>query len=156
MGSKPARSRAEQVLAAAGNVLALSHLGTVQFEKVSGRPVGRLVNIAGRQRMLSQRMAAFYFSASWDVQPEASKAEMMKARDEFAAGHALLVSAPETTPAIRDELLLAQQQFEFYDYALRRLRAGAADAARMNDVFTTSERILQVMDKATGLYSKLS
>ena len=38
-------------------ILALSHQGTQQYERVSAKAVGKLVNIAGRQRMLSQRMA---------------------------------------------------------------------------------------------------
>jgi hypothetical protein len=156
VGAKPGKAGADQVLGNAAQVLALAHQGTVQFESVSGKPVGKLVNVSGRQRMLSQRMAAFYLSASWGVQSTGSTAELNKARDEFVAAHALLKSAPESTPAIRDELELAELQFGFFETALRKLRPGTPETPAMNDVFTTSERILQVMDKVTGLYSKLS
>jgi len=156
VGAKPAKPQAETVLALATKVLALANQGTGQLEKVSGRPVGRLVNVSGRQRMLSQRMAAFYLSASWGVQVAASKAELDKARDEFVAAHALLKNAPEATPAIKAELELADAQFGFFDTALRTLQPGKPDAHHMTNVFTTSERILQVMDGVTGMYSKLS
>jgi nitrate/nitrite-specific signal transduction histidine kinase len=155
VGTKPAKAQAEDVVALAGKALALAHLGTGQLEKVSNRPVGKLVNVSGRQRMLSQRMAAFYLSASWGVQVALANAEIAKAREEFAGAHTLLKTAPEATPAIRSALELAEMQWSFFDAALRTLKPGAPDPRHMSHVFTTSERILQVMDDVTGLYSKL-
>ncbi|HUG24338.1 type IV pili methyl-accepting chemotaxis transducer N-terminal domain-containing protein [Piscinibacter sp.] len=155
VGSRPDKAQAEQVIALAGKVLGLANTGTGQLEKVSGKSVGKLVNIAGRQRMLSQRMAAFYFSASWGVQAQMSTAEMNKAREDFIAAHELLKKAPEATPAIKAELELAEMQWGFFDSALRTLKPGTSDKRGMTNVFTTSERILQVMDSVTGMYSKL-
>lgn len=156
VGEKPAKPRAESVLEVAGKVLKLANEGTGQLEKVSGKPAGRLVNISGRQRMLSQRMAAHYLSACWGVQVTACTNEMNKAREEFIAAHELLKKAPEATRAIKAELDLAESQWTFFDTALRTLRAGGNDKRAMSEVFTASERILQVMDGVTGMYSKLS
>lgn len=155
VGSTPGKTGAEQVLTLQGKVLQLANHGTVQLEGVSGKPVGRLVNIAGRQRMLSQRMAAFYLSASWGVQATTSAAEMSKAKDEFLKAHDVLKNAPEATAAIKAELVLAETQFTFFETALRALRPGSGDVQAQGHVFTTSERILQVMDGVTGMYSKL-
>jgi nitrate/nitrite-specific signal transduction histidine kinase len=154
VGSPPAKERAPKLFALAGLVLQAAHQGTVQLEQASGRPLGRLVNIAGRQRMLSQRMAAFYFAACWDVQARAALAELNTAHDEFAAAHELLKKAPEATPAIRNELAQAEAQFVFFAAALRALRHGEPDARSMANIFTTSERILQTMDGVTGMFSK--
>ena len=101
-------------------------------------------------------MAAVYLSATWGVRATTSVTEMNKAHDEFVSAHDLLKKAPETTPAIKAELDLAETQFSFFDAALRTLRPGTLDASHMANVFTTSERILQVMDGVTGTYSKLS
>lgn len=155
VGGTPTKAGADQVLSFAGKVLQLANQGTVQLEGVSGKPLGRLVNIAGRQRMLSQRMAAFYLSASWVVQTTASAAEVAKAKDEFLKAHEVLKSAPETTAGIKAELQLAETQFTFFDTALRNRRPGQGEIEALNNVFTTSERILQVMDGVTGMYSKL-
>jgi len=154
-GDKPARGKAESVMALAARVLKLANDGTGQLEKTSSKPVGKLVNVSGRQRMLSQRMAAHYLSACWDVQATACTAEINKSRDEFIAAHALLKSAPQATPAILGELNLAEMQWTFFDNALRTVKPGAADKRAMGEVFTASERILQVMDGVTGMYSKL-
>ena len=47
-------------------------------------------------------------------------------------------------------------QFEFFESALRGLAPSRAQPQQMSAVFTTSERILQVMDKATGMFPKLT
>lgn len=155
VGAVPSKAGADAVLALAARVLASANQGTQQLEGVSAKPVGRLVNISGRQRMLSQRMAALYLGASWGVQAAAAGSELNKARDEFLTAHEVLKRAPEATDAIRAELQLAETQFTFFDAALRTLRPGAGDAPSMTNVFTTSERILQVMDNVTGLYARL-
>jgi hypothetical protein len=156
VGSAPAKGGADRVLELAGKVLTQANLGTVQLEAISAKPAAKLVNLCGRQRMLSQRMAAYYFSASWGVQANASLAELNRARDEFVKAHGVLKAAPETTAAIRSELDIAQGQFTFFDSALRTLKNGAGEAQALANVFTTSERILQVMDELTGQYTKLA
>jgi Type IV pili methyl-accepting chemotaxis transducer N-term len=156
VGATPSKNGGDAVVSASNRVLQLAHQGTVQLEAASGRPVGKLVNIAGRQRMLSQRMAAMYLGASWGVQADASVKALTAARADFVQAHAVLKSAPETTPAIRAELDLAEQQYSFFDNALKLLKPGVVDPRQQADVFTTSERILQVMDSATGQYARLA
>lgn len=153
--STPAKTGAEIVIELAEKVLALANQGTMQLEGFSGKASGKLINISGRQRMLSQRMAVHYLSASWGVQAVTSAAEMTKASEEFAQAHYLLKNAPETTAAIKSELQLAETQFTFFEIALKSLKAGSGDVQAQGNVFTTSERILQVMDGVTSKYSKL-
>ena len=115
--------------------------------------INAAINKAGRQRMLSQRMAKFYQALSWNVAPANGNTELEKARQEFVAALRELTSAPENTAAIKDELALGQQQWLFFENALTQ-RGGDRKTAALN-VATTSERLLEVMNTVTGLYEKL-
>lgn len=152
VGSAPGKGGAGAVLAADARVLALAHQGTVQYEAASGKPVGKLVNIAGRQRMLSQRMAKFYLAATLPVDAATANAEIAKARGEFLAAMDVLRNAPEATVRIREELQLADGQWVFFDSALKKMQPGTTGKP-LSDVFVSSENLLAVMDRVTGLYS---
>jgi hypothetical protein len=154
VGKTPERSSALALLDLDAKVLKLAHQGTVQLEQYSGRAVGKLVNLAGRERMLSQRTAKFYLSQNWGAPvPDAVK-ELNKARTEFVTALQTLMDAPQATEAIKQELSLVEQQWVFFDQALSRLGESSGGVRRARDVFTTSEQILQIMDRVTGLYSR--
>lgn len=154
VGAAPTDAGVSRVMAAAGKVLALAHQGTQQYEALQDRPIGRLVNVAGRERMLSQRMAAFYLASLLPMDPAGARAEIARARAEFIAGMDFIRNAPEATPRIRDELQLAEMQWVLYDHALQKT-APAGSTRPQSDVFVASENVLQVMDRITTLYSGL-
>jgi len=153
-GAAPHKSAAIAVLQADARVLALSHQGTVQYEATLARPVGQLVNMAGRQRMLSQRMAKFYLAAMLPVEPATAQQEMTKARTEFIAAMDVLRTAPEATPAIKEELQLADGQWLFFDAAMKRTQLNGSQQP-LRDMLITSENLLSSMDHLTGLYTAL-
>lgn len=156
IGRTPERNSALSLLALDAQVLKLAHQGTEQLEQYSGRAVGKLVNLAGRQRMLSQRTAKFYLSQNWGAPVPNALKELNKARTEFVTALQTLMNAPQATEAIQQQLGLAEQQWVFFDQALSRLGEGSGGVRRARDVFSTSEQILQIMDKVTGLYSRLA
>jgi hypothetical protein len=149
-------TNASAMLQADAQVLALAHLGTTQYEAVSGKPVGQLVNLAGRQRMLSQRMAKFYLAAMLPVDAATAKAEIAKARGEFLAANELLRNAPQATQRIRQELQLADSQWVFFDAALQRMQGGGNAHRQVAEVYVASENLLVSMDRVTGMYAALA
>lgn len=154
IGAAPSRAGATAVIAHAGRVLALAHQGTQQYEALLAKPVARLVNVAGRQRMLSQRMAQYYLSLALPADAAVARAEIAKARTEFTAALEVLRNAPEATAKIKEELQLADPQWLLFDNALQKNPSPGASKP-LSDVFITSENLLVVMDRITGLYSAL-
>ena len=153
IGVAPSTDQGRKVLAASEEVLTLAQQGTVLFEKQSGTNAGRLVNVSGRQRMLSQRMAKFYQAQAWGVGDAQSAANLDKARKEFSDAHQELSNASANTPGIREHLELVRQQWFFFENALA--QKSGPDKRPQTAVATTSERILEEMESVVGLYERL-
>ena len=155
VGSAPTRAAAPALLALDSKVLALAQQGTSQYETALNQPLGKLVNIAGRQRMLSQRMAKFYLAANLPVDASVAAQEITLARTEFIAALSTLRNAPQATARIKEELQLADAQWLFFDTALKKMNQGTANNKALSDVFVASENLLTVMDSITSLYSAI-
>lgn len=155
VGADPARTAAAALLAIDSKVLALAQQGTVLYEAALGKPLGKLVNLAGRQRMLSQRMAKFYLAAMLPVDAGTAAREISIARSEFISAMATLRNAPEATPRIKQELQLGEAQWVFFDTALKKINNGPTNGKSLSDIFISSENLLTVMDSVTGMYSAL-
>ena len=150
MTSAPATTTALVAAASeqADRTLLIAQAVTEAIEKMAQSPSARLVNLAGRQRMLSQRLAKNYFLSAAKVDSKVVQAQLASDAADFRQALQTLKAAPVSTSSIRNELELADSQWLFFESALRR----PADDAGLNAVATTSERLLGVMDKLTGLY----
>ena len=150
MTSAPATTTAMVAAASeqADRTLLIAQAVTEAIEKMAQAPSARLVNLAGRQRMLSQRLAKNYFLSAAKVDSKVVQAQLASDAADFRQALQTLKAAPVSTSSIRNELELADSQWLFFESALRR----PADDAGLNAVATTSERLLGVMDKLTGLY----
>ncbi len=154
VGAKPTQEGARKVVAQSDAVLELAHAGNSLLVDLSGSESGPLVGVAGRQRMLSQRMAKLYQAEGWGVAPNGAAAELQKARKDFNIGLIALANAPATTRAIKDELELSKQQWLFFENALD-ARGTTDNKLLATNVATTSERLLETMDNITAMFEKL-
>ncbi|MFG6412946.1 type IV pili methyl-accepting chemotaxis transducer N-terminal domain-containing protein [Roseateles sp. DC23W] len=147
----PDREQVNELLKRSSEVLNLAHVATTQLQEHSSAATARLVNLSGRQRMLSQRLALFFLARQQGARMDLVQRETARSSGEFEQAMQTLNSAPEATAAIRDNLTLAQGQWLFLKNALGS-QSQTAQAA--NDVFTASENLLAVMETVTGQFAR--
>ena len=157
VAADPTHEGLQQVAALNEQVLATAHAGTVQLEKLHGGALGKLVNMSGRQRMLSQRISKFYFFHRDGIATAECLKGLNAARTEFLAAMNTLKQAPENTNDINAWIAMGEAQWLFFDEAVH---ADTSDRSEMayhdNNVAITSENILQVMDRLTNFYAALT
>ena len=148
----PSKEDGKKLIGMSEELLQAAHKTTTLLQDATGTPAGRLVNMAGRQRMLSQRMAKFYMLKRWGFNVSQVSDGLEQARNEFKGALQELLAAPQNTTAIKKELELAKMQWIFFENALA--QDGVQDPTFAVNVATSSERILEVMDRVTGMYEK--
>lgn len=146
----PNKDAVAAVAAQADKMLAVADATTQALENQAGQSSAKLINLAGRQRYLSQRMAKNYFLVAADLGNAGNRDLLQSDRTEFKNALVALSNAPISTPGIRNELALAQSQWVFFESAINR----KPDSAGLSDVATTSERLLEVMNNLTGMYDE--
>lgn len=146
------RINAEVLLETNDDLLRAAHKVVLQLQDESGTSFGRLVNISGRQRMLSQRVAKFYMLRAWGFKNAEILSEAERAKNEFKGALAELMDAPENTTALKKELLEAKKQWELLEHGLERDNEKLVPLI----VAMTSEKVLVKMNEITGMYEALS
>ncbi len=144
-GARLLAQRSEDLLLAAQDVVLL-------LQDQAGTPQARLVNIAGRQRMLSQRLAKCYMLRAWELDLAQNLDQLDSAANEFAGALATLRAAPENTAQIANELEAVNLQWEWFSTAIN-LQGQPSYTLVVADA---SETILSSMDLITGLYADLA
>ena len=154
VGAVPSQEAGKKVLLVSEEVVVIANKATGQLAAHSGSSQGKLVNVSGRQRMLSQRIAKYAQAVAWGVAPANAQAEIDASKTEFVQKLKELSAAPENTKQIKEELELGNQQWMFFDAAL--IGKNPDKKTNATNVATTSERILEVMDNVVGMYERLA
>ncbi len=88
---------------------------TKLFAKESGNASGKIVNMAGRQRMLSQRMAGLYMIKVWGVEDPQFKDKMLKTMELFKTSLSELEKSELNTEEITKLLSKVKRSFMFFE-----------------------------------------
>ncbi len=135
----------EELLGASQRVVEL-------LEVQAGGAVARLVNISGRQRMLSQRLAKLYMLYSWGFRDSYINDEIEIAKREFGDALETLIAAPENNDEILRELNAVDVLWMWFEISLE-----LKDARSFGLVVSESSgSILLSMDTITQMYERLA
>lgn len=128
---------------------------TAQFEGALGTEVGKIVGLAGRQRMLAQKAARHYFFAAWGVAGPTDKPAFDQTRTEFSTALATLKAFPQNSAEITNRITMLEDQWTFMVVAFNSEKMGVYSPAAARNVAMASENILALADELTGLYENL-
>lgn len=152
--SRPSRKGARLLFSMNEEVLHAANGLTMSFEDADGTHHGKLVNLAGRERMLSQQVAKFFLFRRMNIQVRKSRVALESANEEFTTTLGVLLSSIQDNPMITAELgRIAKRWHALQSPMAFSDTADLASTAR--GVCTISEHLLQRIEKVVEYYAGL-
>ncbi len=135
-----------------------AHSVALAYEDVSGAPLDHLINLAGRQRMLSQRMAKFYLYSTWDIYRDPADMELHLSRAHFTAMLNQIEESPLATAQIKARVVQLRREWEPYQQTLfasrepAEMRRNAPLMAELSErvLASTEELVAVIVERARG------
>lgn len=141
----------QRLLLTDDDLLAATHQVVIKLQEHSGTTQAKLVNTAGRQRMLSQRIAKLYMLMSSGIQDAEISQKLQSARYEFEGAQADLKTAPQNTAEIQKSLAEVDRQWIIFKTSFQ-LSEGKYIPLL---VALAAEKIFKQMDQVTAMYVQL-
>lgn len=151
LAGTPSRDGAAALYDASELLQQAAHRTTVAYENATGSPLDHLVGIAGRQRMLSQRMAKFYLYRAWALNEAPADMELHLSRAHFTAVLTQLESSHRVAPPAKAAATRVRRAWEPYQNALFSRKDPAQPLQGAGLVAEESEHILAATEDLLAL-----
>ncbi len=119
-----------------------------RLEESSALKKEAIVNLAGRQRMLTQRIAKYYMAYQAGFKDHNTATQLKAAVAEFEQAHAILRNAKSNTPAISKDLTKVDKLWNIVVKFYTDVERGGLPVI----VLATSDDIMSSMDRVTSMY----
>ena len=126
------------------------HKTTGLIAKASGANTSEIINLSGRQRMLSQRLAALYMLQVWGIQDPEFKNNLNNTLDEFEKAQKILLQSKLNSPEINAGLAKVKKLYMWFEI-MGRSKSGKYVPSI---IAKSSDKILKEMNTITNLYMK--
>lgn len=145
---------AEELFRRSNTLLPAAHTYVMRLEALANHSSAELVNISGRQRMLSQRIAKNYVAHHWGIAGDEASQMLYEDLAEFEQMLAFLLESPLNTPEITRNLLKTRGHLS---YASRGFDGDMqiSEARQIHVVTGTTDIMLRNMNLVTGQYAEL-
>ena len=145
------KSSGSEVLDLSETLLEVCQSVVVNLERSSTTKKAKLVNVSGRQRMLSQRIAKYYVAYQAGFRDPNSVEQLQKAVQEFEAALKLLSGAKQNIPEITSALSKVASLWRVARKFFLDQKKGGLPVT----VFATTDRIMKEMNRITNMYEKI-
>ncbi len=149
-------ARVEEVFASSEELLAATDALTSRAAEIGGLPAAHYVNMAGRNRMLSQRIGKFFLFRAW-ANLDARIAELISSSClEFENNLDALGKTGTPPPEVTAQLRVVASQWQKFIHALCPDLSHASRAKHARLVMSEGEHLLRSVDTTVKLFERLT